>query len=221
MYKAVIFDLDGTLADTITSIAYFANKALNKFDLCYIDIERYKYLVGNGADELVRKMLFEHSAYTAELFNNILNEYRKSYNENFLYKTTAYNGIVALLNDLKAHDFKLAVLSNKPNDTTQKVVKALFGDIFDVCYGHVEGVPKKPDPKAALMIARELGVAPAECMYVGDTDTDMKTGKSAGMLTVGVLWGFRDFDELSQNGADIIVSKPKEILAEAIKWNKG
>jgi len=212
MYKLFVFDLDGTLANTLDSIAYFANCALEKFNLDKIETEKYKLLVGNGALELVRSMMKTVGADSA-LFDDLSKYYIKTYDENFLYKTKPYEGICELLKRLKDKKIKLAVLSNKPHQTTYKVVQALFGeDFFDICRGNMENVPRKPNPAALFEIMEILDVSPSECIYVGDTSVDILTGKNANVFTVGVLWGFRDRYELEESGADLIVSTPKEIL---------
>lgn len=210
-YKACIFDLDGTIADTIETIAYFANQALIKFNLKTIQTNRYRYLVGNGAKNLVYSMLDEikepHSS-----FEKVYTEYNKLYEADFIYKTKIYDGVLEVLQNIKYSGIKCAVLSNKPDNVVRQVVNSLFGaDFFDVCYGQREGVSKKPDPYMAMQIAKELDVSPKECLYFGDTDVDMLTGKNADMDTVGVLWGFRDYEELYNNGATYIVSEAKEI----------
>lgn len=212
MYKACIFDLDGTLSDTLESISYFANNALKKFGLSPIPTERYKILVGDGAKTLVRRMLQENGLTDEALFEKVFEYYSTTYNNDFLYLTKVYDGIYELLELLKADVIKIAVLSNKPHETTEKVINALFREnYFDACYGGREGIPLKPNPYALIGILKELGVTAEECLYIGDTGVDMQTGKNANITTVGVLWGFREEDELRENGADIIVKSPIEI----------
>lgn len=212
MIKAVIFDLDGTLANTLNTIAHFANAALQKQGYEELEIQQYRYLVGNGADNLVRSMLKTIGQEGEDSFARVRQDYNKSYDDNFMYLTTAYEGISELISSLKAMGIKLGVLSNKPHSTTQKIVETLFSNQFDLCYGKREGVPRKPDPTALLAMLEELGVCTEDCLYVGDTSTDMRTGHNAKLFTIGVLWGFRDREELEQNAADYIVSSPYEIL---------
>lgn len=212
MKKAVIFDLDGTLANTLTTIAYFANQALEASGFQAISKEKYRYMVGNGAKILVQRMLHENGDDSPESFQKVYPLYNKTYDDNFLYLTAPYDGIPEILAKLKGAGIKLAVLSNKPHPTTSKVAEALFGgDTFDLVCGQKEGVPLKPDPAALFHIMKELGVTAEETVYVGDTTADMQTGKSAGAWTVGVLWGFRDEKELRENHADVIISKPDEL----------
>lgn len=139
--------------------------------------------------------------------------YREIFAENPLYKVTVFDGMKETLEELKRRGVKLAVLSNKPHEAACLAVTGLFGtDTFEVIQGLEVGMKKKPDPSGALKIAKKLQVEPSECMYVGDTNTDMKTGKAAGMYTIGVLWGFRDRKELEENHADEIIDHPKALL---------
>ena len=212
MFKGIIFDLDGTLLDTIETIAYYGNTTLEKFGFKSIDTKKYNYMAGLGAKHLVKSMLSESGSEDEEVFERVFLDYNKSYNVDPLYKTEVYDGINELICNAKKHDMKLAVLSNKPHEATVDVINNFFDNgTFDICFGAREGVPLKPDPTPAIAVANKLGLSPEECIYVGDTDVDMKTGKGAGFYTVGVLWGFRDRQELEENGADIIVSRPEEI----------
>lgn len=212
MIKACIFDMDGTTVNTINSISYFANNALNKAGLPSIDTEDYKYLVGKGAKVLVSGML-EKIGADEKYFDTVFPEYNTTYDNDFLYLTEAYDGIVELLKALKDKGIKTTILSNKPHNTALKVNEALFGnDLIDICYGARDGIALKPEPEGVFQIIDELGLNKEECIYIGDTSTDMKTGKSAGLYTVGVLWGFRKRDELEENGADVIISHPSELL---------
>ena len=230
MIKACIFDLDGTLSDTVTSIAFSANNSLKKEGLIELPKDNFKYYAGNGAGELVRRYLKDtkreivpgielnkgaltHDPKNENDFQYYLDSYMSEFSKYCMYEVKPYAGITELLDELKKRGIKLAVLSNKPDEQTKEVVADLFGTgFFDRVYGHRPSVERKPSPVGALQIASELSVKPEECMYFGDTDTDMQTGKNAGMLTVGVLWGFRDRDELQENGADIIISTPREIM---------
>lgn len=211
MIKAVIFDLDGTLVDSLSSIAYFANSALAHYNYPPIPLEKYRYLVGRGADNLVKGMLEVVGDNTQEAFDNVYPFYNKSYDNNFMYLTTAYSGIPELLDTLKQHGIKLGVLSNKPHNTTVKIVNELFQDKIDICYGKREETPRKPDPTALHNMLSELNVKKEECVYVGDTSTDMQTGKNANVFTIGVTWGFRDKQELIEHHADLVVDYPSEI----------
>lgn len=206
-----IFDFDGTLANSLPSIAYFANKALNKYGLPSIPEERYKKLVGNGAVNLTKRMLKEVDA-DPDLFDKVYHEYCDTYDQNFSYLTEPYEGIVDMLKELKKQGCKTAIVSNKPDITTKKICEELFGDLIDICRGQLEGCPIKPDPTAVFEVIEQLGADKDKCVYCGDTNTDMETGKNAGLYTVGVLWGFRDLDEIKSGQPQMIVSHPSEIL---------
>ena len=220
MIKACIFDLDGTVANTIESIAYFANNALNKAGFPSIETDVYKKLVGNGAKILVERMLKTVGA-DESYYEEVAYEYNTKYDNDSLYLTEPYDGIIDMLKTLKNMGIKAAILPNKPHETAIKVSDALFSnELIDICYGGREGIALKPDPAGVFEIMNILGVTKEECLYIGDTATDMKTGKSAGLYTIGVLWGFRDKEELENGGADEIISHPSEIINIAKKFNK-
>lgn len=212
MIKACVFDMDGTVSDTINSIAYFGNNALEKYGLKGYAPDAYKLMVGNGASILVRRMVEGNGCTDEEVYKQVLKEYNTTYDNDFLYLTEPYDGILELLDALRARGILTAVLSNKPHNTTLKVAEALFGDRFDVVFGQREGKPIKPDPTVLNEILADWGISPDECMYLGDTGTDMQTGKGGKAFTVGVLWGFRSEQELRENGADAIISTPDEAL---------
>lgn len=212
MYQACLFDLDGTLADTVDSIANVANQILEKFGLPAQPVDDYKYYAGDGGDVLMERCMraaggdFTHLSEGQKL-------YREIFAEDPLYKVRAFDGMKETLEELRRRNVKLAVLSNKPHEAAYKVVTGLFGeDMFEVIQGLKPGMKKKPEPDEAWKIADILQVKPENFMYVGDTNTDMKTGKAAGMYTIGVLWGFRDRKELEDNHADQIISRPQELL---------
>lgn len=201
-YNACIFDLDGTLADTLRSIAYFGNGALNAFGYPSIAPEEYKLLVGNGADLLIRRMLARVGAGLSEAeIRNFRAEYDRRYESRPMHLVTAYPGLQSLLSKLKSNGVKLGVLSNKPDNMTRAIVSKLYGNIPGAVHGQLPDVPTKPDPTAALAMARELGVSPGEVLYIGDSGVDMDTAKNAGMDSCGVLWGFRTEGELLEHGA--------------------
>ena len=218
MYQACIFDLDGTLANTLNSIAYFANRALSECGYSTIEVEKYRYLAGNGADKLIHRMLSTVTdSYTEEEAARLRKTYDAFYESDIMHLVTSYKGIPELLKALKQCKIKLAVLSNKPHNVTEQIISNLFfKNTFDLCYGQRAQVPCKPSPQGALLIAQELGTTPEKCLYIGDTNVDMKTGEAAGMDTVGVLWGFRDKAELEQNHAKHIVKSPSEIYNIAV-----
>lgn len=217
MIKCCIFDLDGTLLDTINSIAYFVNKTFQNHGVDTVTADECKYFAGNGAKTLVKRALESRKSFDEQSFPALLSEYKNAYDANPTYLTEIFPGIAGLLSSLKERKIKLAVLSNKPDFATKSIVKHFFGDIFDIVQGGIDGIPLKPEPKAALDIISGFGILPSETAFVGDTSTDIETGKNMGAkLSVGVRWGFRPESELSGAGADVIVSRAEEIFTEVL-----
>ena len=213
MIKLCIFDLDGTVLDTVRSIAYFANAALEKNGVAPIPEGEYKYLAGRGMANLARGMLDYHNCYSPTLYEAVVRDYNAAYNADVTFLTTIFDGLKETLDALKARGVRMAIVSNKPDFAAQSVVRALYGDgYFDFVTGQTPGGALKPDPGAVLDVVERFGVGREECLYVGDTDTDMQTGKNAGLYTVGVLWGFRDRQELEQTGADRVIERPAQLL---------
>lgn len=213
MFKACIFDLDGTLADSVESIAFSANRALQEYGFKPNPVESYKQFAGDGADEMLRRSLLAAGDNKLEYFEQVKLKYRELFAKDCMYQVKPYDGILELLKELKDKNIKIAVLSNKPHDRAVDVVEAVFGrDYFDIIIGQSKHINIKPSPDGALIIADELGLLTNECIYIGDTNTDMITGKSANMFTVGVTWGFREREELEENNADYIIDTPLQLL---------
>ncbi len=213
MYKVCIFDLDGTIADTVESIAYIGNQVLQEFGLLALPVENYNFYAGDGADELVRRMLEATPNGNKVDYDQVRKVYRQRFAQNPFYHVKPFAGIIEMLEALKKEGIKIAVLSNKPHEAAIDVVAKIFGDkMFHKVQGQTERIPRKPSPVGALALATAFGVEPEECLYCGDTDTDMDTGKAAGMYTIGVTWGFRPRQELLEHHADQIVDTPEEIL---------
>ena len=216
MYLACIFDLDGTLANTLESIAYFSNEALKQCGYPTIPTLDYKTIVGDGADMQVRRMLDRTAgkgAWSEDDFRRVRTVYGGLYGNDPTHLLKNYDGMPQTLKALKDAGIRTAVLSNKPNDWVQAIISFLFPKgTFDACYGQRPQVPRKPAPDGALLIAKELKVLPAQCLYIGDTNTDMKTGSAAGMDTAGVLWGFRGRAELEANHAKYLAETPAQIV---------
>lgn len=209
-YHAVLFDLDGTLADTLQDIANAANHALEQLGRVRIDVERFRYLAGQGLEHLMRHALSPNDQSLVPRGMELFREYYALHSEDH---TAPYNGIPGLLNELTRREVTLAILSNKPHEATQAVVSRIFGKWkFAAVVGARPHVPLKPDPAAAIEIATELAIPPGDWLYVGDTMVDMKTAVGAGMFPVGVLWGFREETELRANGAKAIIAQPEELL---------
>jgi len=210
--KGVVFDLDGTLADSVEDIAESMNQVLKEQNLAVHSTETYKIFAGNGISKLVKNALPEHLR-TDEIFAKHFDRMLEIYSSNCINKTKLYPGISDLLDQLQQKNIKIGIFSNKANDLTQKVVKVLLAK-WDVAFAVGAGgdVARKPDPQGALMAAKEMGISPSELMFVGDTDVDMKTANNAGMFAVGVLWGFREAEELKTNGAKVIISEALDLL---------
>lgn len=210
--QACIFDLDGTLADTLVSIAGFVNETLGAFGLPPIPVGEYALLVGNGADTLLRRALARVGAdFPPERFRAFRAAYDRSYESDPLRDVAVYPGVPELLAALRGRGLRLGVLSNKPDNMVQYLVQALFPGLLDLARGQREGVPKKPDPAPALALAADLGVAPERALFVGDSGVDMETALAAGMEPCGVLWGFRGREELEAAGARRLAATPAEI----------
>ena len=208
--KAYLFDMDGTLVNSLNSISYFANKALKKFGFCEIPTDEYKLMVGDGAYTLVKRMMKRVNA-DEKMFEAVYNEYNKTYDDNFLYLANPYDGILKMLEEIKSSGCKTAIISNKPHSTAQKISDSLFGDMIDICFGKKENFPVKPDPSSVNEVIRLLDVDKKDCFYIGDTLVDMLTGKNAGVYTIGVTWGFRDISELKRGNPDKIVHSPASV----------
>jgi phosphoglycolate phosphatase len=210
--KGIIFDLDGTLADTLEDIAGSMNHVLQLHGFPAHAMDDYKLLVGRGLDHLVRQSL-PQDYRLPEIVSTCLAEMMADYEVHCLDKTRLYNGIPEMLQDLSGREIKLAVFSNKAEPLTHKIVHHLMGNIpFKRVMGASTGLPKKPDPAGALHISGMLGISPGNMIYMGDSDVDMITATRAGMFAVGVLWGFRSGEELRANGAEVLLSSPAGLL---------
>jgi phosphoglycolate phosphatase len=209
-YKAVIFDLDGTLLDTIEDLAASMNSALKSMGYPIQDIPKYRELVGNGIENLAMQVL-PRDVKNKELAQKCVSIFRTVYSDNWAKKTKPYSGIPELLNNLKANQVSMAVLSNKLQIYAAQMVQYFFGsNCFIEVRGETPEFPKKPDPGAALDIAKKLSFNPSQIIFVGDSGIDMQTAASAGMFPVGALWGYRSAEELVDYGAKILISSPGE-----------
>lgn len=211
-YRAVLFDLDGTLLNTLEDLANSMNRVLAKFNHTSHNPEEYQYFVGDGMETLVRRALplGTPEAEVAQFAVAMQEEYGKHWAD----KTRPYKGIPELLESLAGRDVKLAILSNKPDDLTQVVVNKLLPHWrFKPVMGARLAAPKKPDPAMALEIAANLNIFPHQFLYLGDTDTDMRTANAAGMYPVGALWGFRTADELALSGAKTLIENPMDLMS--------
>lgn len=213
--KTAIFDLDGTLLDTLQDLADAGNRVLADFKYPQHPVDAYKIFVGDGLRVLMERITPD--SVTSSEIDQCCESFQAIYTENWDKNSKPYDGIEEMLVQLRDRNIRCSVLSNKPHAFTSIYVDRFFPNSeFEVVFGQREGVNKKPDPAGAIEIAEKMGVHPSECIYIGDTAVDMQTGKAAGMFTIGVLWGFRDLEELQANNADLIVTSPMEIVEYVI-----
>ncbi len=211
--KAVIFDFDGTLVDSLGDIVLSMNKVLRESGFPEHGYEEYRYLVGKGIMDLVINSLPEENRGKNEIMLHY-KWYTQMYKENCLITTSPFEGIQDLLSGLKKKKIKTAVLSNKADDFTRYMCKQVFPkENFSVVLGARDGVPSKPHPALSLEIAQDLKVDSEDILFLGDSGSDMKTAVNAHMIPGGVLWGYRDREELETNGAKYIFEKPEDVLA--------
>jgi phosphoglycolate phosphatase len=211
-FKAVIFDLDGTLLDTLEDIADAANHVLSQRGFPTHDTDAYRHFVGDGINILFTRVLPEEKQ-TEEFVADCVQEFRGAYGHHWNIRTKPYDGVPEMLDGLTKKGLKMAVLSNKPDDFAKKCVAELLSKWrFEVVSGFRNGIPPKPDPGGALQIAEILDTEPEQILYLGDTDVDMKTALAAGMFPVGALWGFRSVEELRNSGAEKVIAQPQDLL---------
>jgi phosphoglycolate phosphatase len=209
---AVIFDLDGTLLDTIDDLADAMNAVLGRRGFPTHGVEAYRTFVGDGIELLVDRAL-PGERRDAGTLRDCVEDFGREYAGRWDLKTRPYDGVMEMLRVLASRGLKLAVLSNKPHAATVQVVAALLGGVtFDIVRGAMPGVPRKPDPTAALAIAAQFGVQPQACLCLGDSGNDMRMAAAAGMTPVGALWGFRSEAELRAGGAEVLLGTPLEIV---------
>ena len=211
MEKAIIFDLDGTLIDSVHDIADCLNDTLLRFNFKEVTTEKVKSIIGNGAKKLIIDAI--DMPLPDEKVEEILVYYNKIYTASTSPKTIVFSGMKEVLKKLKSLGYKLAVLTNKPQATTEKVCEIYLNDIgFDIVYGQLTGRPRKPDKTSTLEIIDKLGVLKKNVIFVGDGDADFLTAKNAGINSVSVLWGYRTKEQLSRLGATNFVNTPSELF---------
>lgn len=211
-FKAVLFDLDGTLVNSLQDIADSINIVLENYNYPTHTYEEYKNFIGSGIRSLVSKALpitHTHEKHINSCFNLMMNVYR----DNCTLKTKPYDGIVELLNNLVSRNIKLCVLSNKSDEFTKKIIQSIFPNYFNLVIGLSAESLKKPNPFGALEISKNLGIKTEEIIYIGDTGIDMQTANNANMLAIGVLWGFRSEAELTLNGAKFLLNTPLDLIS--------
>ncbi len=211
-FSAVLFDLDGTLLDTLQDLGNAVNRVLERNGMPPHDINAYRTFVGDGVHMLVRRALPE-SRRDPESVSRMVEEFRLEYRKHWKENSKPYPGVAELLDALSARRIPMAVLSNKPHDFTSRCVEEFLGKwAFAAVLGEREGVPRKPDPAGALEVARKLGIRPEAFVYLGDSSVDMETARAAGMVPVGALWGFRTGEELMRSGAHGLLERPEDLL---------
>jgi phosphoglycolate phosphatase len=212
-YRAIIFDLDGTLIDSLIDISDAMNHTLSLFGYPTHPYEAYKYFVGRGLTNLVKSCIPQSALDNPQTIRNCFEMFTDHYQRNLTNKTLLYPGIKELLDALVAKGMKMAILSNKADKLTKQISDDLLNKWqFEIVMGATDDFPHKPNPESALFIAKKLNVSPENILYVGDTNVDMQTAVAAEMFPVGVTWGFRTREELQNTGAQLIIDRPMELV---------
>lgn len=213
MIKLLIFDLDGTLLDTIKTIEYYGNKELQKIGQNPISTDNYMKYIGHGMKNLIFNILNHYNINDEEIYNKFLNLYDNNYNNSPFYKTEIFKGVKETLDIIKEMGIKLAVLSNKPDFATKAIINHFFSEkYFEIVYGQREGIDVKPSPVSVFEIMDILNIGKDECLFVGDGETDIQVSKNAEIPSVSVSWGYRPKDELLKYNPDYLINKPEELI---------
>lgn len=209
--KAVIFDLDGTLVNTIYDLAAATNTVLQQHGFPPKPLEEFPMMVGNGIRKLLERALGENN--TPEILDRVQRDFLALYDQSCMNLSVPYDGMTAVVDRLRADGWRLMVVTNKPQAQAEKIARHYFGEsTFLSIYGVVEGRPVKPDPLAAHMAMRDADCTPEETWFVGDSNVDVQTAHAAGLRCIGAAWGFRGADELRREGAELIAQTPADIL---------
>lgn len=210
MKKAIIFDLDGTLLNTLGDLRNAANESLRLRGLPLRSLDEVQSFIGNGVRNLIRRCLPE-GASELEI-DDALADFKQYYGSHLCDSTVPYDGIPELLCALREHGLKIGVLSNKLDSATQKLIQYYFPNQVDAIFGEHDDIPRKPDPTSCRIMMKQLQVQPEDVLYVGDSGVDMQTANNAGLTAIGVTWGFRSRKELLENGAHMLADSPEQIL---------
>ena len=208
-YKAVLFDMDGTVLDTLDDLADSVNRSLREFDLPEVSRFQVGQSLGNGAKYLIRHCLPEGS--DEALCEQVLSFYKPWYDAHCRIKTKPYDGILQLMEALRADGIHQAIISNKPDSAVQELAEAFFSGLMDVVIGESPAVKRKPSPDTVLAAASQMGLMASDCVYIGDTEVDLETARNAGMDCIPVSWGFRTEEQLCAAGAEEIIRSPEEL----------
>ena len=221
MIKLCIFDLDGTVVNSLSSIAYFANQTLEKFGFDPFPTDDYRHLAGGGARKLMTNLINARGA-DISLLDDMVSDWLCRHENDAFYLTETYDGIIDMLKSLKYLRIKTAIVTNKSERVAKQIIEGAFGkpgELIDVSISEHPGMVLKPAPDELLNVGRQLGIPMSEALYIGDHGIDMQTGKNAGATACGVTWGFHTADELRASGADIVVDTPLQII-DYIKYSK-
>lgn len=218
MYKAAIFDLDGTLLDSVKDLERACNYALSKFNLPNVDSQKYKLMLGAGRKKIIESIVSEFFGYDEnEIIEKFLEYYNEFYDAHMLDNTKPFKGILNMLDLLRSKNVVTAILSNKPHDFTLKLCKQFFSDKVQYVSGLKDGYEAKPDPALLLEIINDLGLKKEDCIYIGDTEIDIQVAKNSGVKSLGVLWGFRTQALLEKEEADYLASNIDEMTDIILK----
>ena len=211
--RGCIFDLDGTLTNTLESLTYSVNLTLKEMELPSITMDQCRRFVGDGARKLIERTLEACGDRSLSRLDEGMEIYGRIFHDNCTYHVTPYDGVMEMLADLKSMGMRLAVLSNKPHWQAVDVVRQIFGDgVFDFVQGQSEELPRKPDPAGVLYLLDKMGIKKEECVYVGDSEVDVATAKAAGVTGLAATWGFRSRQVLEEAGAGVLIDHPGELV---------
>lgn len=209
--KAVLFDMDGTITNTLDDLADATNYALSAFGFKTHETDAFRYFVGDGIPKLIERALPEEKR-DAETILAVKDKFFEYYNVHSMDKTAAYPGVPEVVKEVMSLGYKTAVVTNKDEPAAKEILSKLYPDCFDYIFGASDDIPKKPDPTLAHIAMKKLGVTPDDCVFVGDSCVDIQTAKNSGAYDVGVSWGFRPRTELEEYGATAIIDEPNELI---------
>ncbi len=209
-YEAIVFDLDGTLTDTLVDLKNAVNHAMRAFGFPERSVDEVRSFVGNGVRRLIYLSVPEGTS--DDVSEECLNSFKEYYREHSCVETKPYDGIIDMLSALKRKGIKIAVVTNKMQEAAADITKFFFDGLVDATVGQVDGVAQKPQPDGVVFALKKLGVSKEKAVYAGDSEVDCQTAKNAGIPCIGVTWGFRSREVLEENGADVVIDSPEEIF---------